>query len=112
MQITFVISRDSGSNYVTVHFLYFCWAHVDRSPPVMSWSHNTSRPEPQCGNRNYTYHGFAMREDSVNPTSLYEANYFSKAAVVCSVTEAMFIDFCLKKLNVFSQHIGKKKMNI
>ena len=31
-----------------------------------------------------------------------------KASVVCSVTEAMFIDFCLKKLNVFSQHIGQK----
>ena len=32
----------------------------------------------------------------------------SKASVVCSVTTAMFIDFCLKKLNVFSQHIGQK----
>ena len=35
----------------------------------------------------------------------------SKASVVCSVTTAVFIDFCLKKLNVFSQHIGKE-MNI
>ena len=32
----------------------------------------------------------------------------TKASVVCSVTTAIFIDFCLKKLNVFSQHIGKK----
>ena len=32
----------------------------------------------------------------------------SKASVVCSVTAAIFIDFCLKKLNVFSQYIGKK----
>ena len=32
----------------------------------------------------------------------------SKASVVCSVTAAVFIDFCLKKLNVFSQHIGQK----
>ena len=31
-----------------------------------------------------------------------------KASVVCSVTAAIFIDFCLKKLNVFSQHIGQK----
>ena len=31
----------------------------------------------------------------------------SKASVVCSITTAIFIDFCLKKLNVFSQHIGK-----
>ena len=41
-----------------------------------------------------TYHGFAMRE-------------VSEASVVCSVTAAIVIDFCLKKLNVFSQHIGK-----
>ena len=32
----------------------------------------------------------------------------SKASVVCSVTTAILIDFCLKKLNVFSQHIVKK----
>ena len=32
----------------------------------------------------------------------------SKASVACSVTAAVFIDFCLKKINVFSQHIGKK----
>ena len=31
-----------------------------------------------------------------------------KASVVCSVTAAVFIDFCLKKLNVFSQNIGQK----
>ena len=31
-----------------------------------------------------------------------------KVSVVCSVTAAIFIDFCLKKLNVFSQHIGQK----
>ena len=35
-------------------------------------------------------------------------NFQSKASVVCSVTTALFIDFCLKKLNVFSQHIGTK----
>ena len=35
----------------------------------------------------------------------------SKALVVCSVTTAIFIVFCLKKVNVFSQHIGKKQMN-
>ena len=36
----------------------------------------------------------------------------SKASVVCSVTTALFIDFCLKKLNAFSQHIGKKNKGI
>ena len=35
-------------------------------------------------------------------------SFQSKASVVCSVTAAVFIDFCLKRLNVFSQHIGKK----
>ena len=38
-------------------------------------------------------------------------SFQSKASVVCSVTAAVFIDFCLKKLNVFSQHIGQKQMN-
>ena len=36
-------------------------------------------------------------------------SFQSKASVVCSVTAAIFIDFCLKKLNVFSQHIWQKK---
>ena len=35
-------------------------------------------------------------------------SFQSKASVVCSVTAAILIDFCLTKLNVFSQHIGKK----
>ena len=38
-------------------------------------------------------------------------SFQSKASDVCSVTAAVFIDFCLKKLNVLSQHIGKKKPN-
>ena len=46
------------------------------------------------------------------PLYMKPISFQSKASVVCSVTEAIFIDFCLKKLNVFSQHIGKKKMNI
>ena len=40
-------------------------------------------------------------------------SFQSKASVVGSVTTVVFIDFCLKKLNVFSQYFGKKKtMNI
>ena len=38
----------------------------------------------------------------------YIIPFQSKASFVCSVTTALFIDFCLKKLNVFSQHIGTK----
>ena len=40
-------------------------------------------------------------------------SFQSKASVVGSVTTVVFIDFCLKKPNVFSQYFGKKKpMNI
>ena len=52
-----------------------------------------------------------MREVSVNSTSQL-ISFQSKASVVCSVTAAIFIDFCLKKLSVFSQNIGKKQINI
>ena len=47
------------------------------------------------------------------PFYMKPINFQSKASVVCSVTAAIFEDFCLKKLNVFSEHIGKKKqMNV
>ena len=39
-------------------------------------------------------------------------NFQSKASVVCSVTTALFIDFCLKKLNVFPNILVQKQMNI
>ena len=42
------------------------------------------------------------------PLYMKPISFQSKASVVCSVTAAIFIDFCLKKLNVLSQHIGKK----
>ena len=42
------------------------------------------------------------------PPYMKPISFPSKASVVCSVTAAIFIDFCLKKLNVFSQHIGQK----
>ena len=42
------------------------------------------------------------------PLYMKPISFQSKASGVCSVTAAVFIDFCLKKLNVFSQHIGKK----
>ena len=42
------------------------------------------------------------------PLYMKPISFHSKASVVCSVTTAVFIDFYLKKLNVFSQHIGQK----
>ena len=46
------------------------------------------------------------------PLYMKPISFHTKASVVCSVTAAIFIDFCLKKLNVLSQTIGKKQMNI
>ena len=46
------------------------------------------------------------------PLYMKPISFQSKASVVCSVTTVVFIDFCPKKLNVFSQHIDKKQMNI
>ena len=42
------------------------------------------------------------------PLYMKPISFQSKASVVCPVTAAIFIDFRLRKLNVFSQHIGKK----
>ena len=42
------------------------------------------------------------------PLYMKPISFQSKASVVCSVIAAIFNDFCMKKLNVFSQHIGRK----
>ena len=42
------------------------------------------------------------------PLCMKSINCQSKTSVVCSATTAVFIDFCLKTLNVFSQHIGQE----
>ena len=55
-------------------------------------------------------HTIDMPQDSFQwnlPFYMKLISFHSKASVVCSVTTAVFIDSCLKKLNVFSQHIGK-----
>ena len=44
----------------------------------------------------------------IPPLYMKPIRFQSKASVVCSATAAIFIDFCLNKLNVLSQHIGKK----
>ena len=46
------------------------------------------------------------------PLYMKPISFQSKASVVCSVTAAIFTDFGLKKLNVFSKHIGQKTINI
>ena len=60
-------------------------------------------------NANITYHGMLWEKFQwILPLCMKPTSFQSKASVVCSVTAAVFIDFSLKKLNVFSQHIGKK----
>ena len=61
------------------------------------------------------YNGFSHTMDLlwekfqwILPLYMKPISFQSKASVVCSVTAAIFIDFCLKKLNVSSQHIGQK----
>ena len=59
-----------------------------------------------------TYHTMDLlweRFQWILPLYMKPISFQAKASVVCSVTVAIFIEFCLKKLNVFSQHIGKKK---
>ena len=58
-----------------------------------------------------TYHTMDLLWEKfqwILPLYMKPISFQSKASVVCSVTAAIFIDFCLKKLNVFSQHIGQK----
>ena len=59
--------------------------------------------------RNHTMDLLWQKFQWILPFYMKPISFQSKTSVVCSVTAAIFIDFCLKKLNVFSQHIGKKK---
>ena len=42
------------------------------------------------------------------PLYMTPISFQSTPSVVCSVTVAMFMNLCLKKLSMFSQHIGNK----
>ena len=68
---------------------------------------------PKLGEQCHTMDMLWEKFQWILPLYMKPISFQSKASVVCSVTAAIFIDFCLKKLNVFSQHIGKKnQMNI
>ena len=60
------------------------------------------------GALNHTMDFLLEKFQWIPPLYVKPISFQSKASVVCSVTAAIFIDFCLKKLNVFSQHIGQK----
>ena len=46
------------------------------------------------------------------PLYMKPISFQSKASVVCSVTAAIFIGFCLMKVNCFPNILVKKQMNI
>ena len=77
---------------------------------------NNITPENLCARCRYQGQGQVITSCSMDllwekwipPLYMKPISFQSKALVVCSVTAAIFIDFCLKKLNVFSQHIGQK----
>ena len=59
----------------------------------------------------YAFHTMDLlweKFQSILPLYMKPINFQSKASVVCPVTAAIFIDFCLRQLNAFSQHIGQK----
>ena len=58
--------------------------------------------------RNHTMDLLWEKFQWILPLCMKPISFQSKALVGCSVTAAIFIDFCLKKLNVFSRHIGKE----
>ena len=59
----------------------------------------------------FLFHTMNMLWEKVQwilPLYMKQIRIQSKASIVCPVTTVVFIDFGLKKLNLFSQHIGKK----
>ena len=56
----------------------------------------------------HTMHLLWEKFQWILPLYMKPISFQSRASVVCSVTAAIFIDLCLKKLNVYSQHIGQK----
>ena len=63
------------------------------------------------GNATFNWHTMDLLWEKfqwILPLYMKPISFQSKASVVCSVTAAIFIDFFLKTLNVFSQHICQK----
>ena len=62
----------------------------------------------RCTWTNHTMDMLWEKFQWILPLYMKPISFQSKASVVWSITAAVFIYFCLKKLNVFSQHIGQK----
>ena len=84
---------------------------------MIQWKKHCEKGVTDIGQMDKNFHSIAWicygRIFNEFYLSIWNQSVFqSKASAVCSVTTAVFIDFCLKKLYGFSQHIGKKKTNI
>ena len=89
-------NNNSNNNNHTQHPQLILQHH---HPPIISWL-----------KIDYKYHTMDMLWEKfqwILPLYMKLIRFYLKASVVCSVTTAVFLDFCPKKLNVFSQHIGK-----
>ena len=73
-----------------------------------SWHHDNSQISASFRNTSHTMDMLWEKFQWILPLYMKPISFQLKVSVVCSVTAAVYIDFCLKKLNVFSQHIGKK----
>ena len=83
--------------------------HVDSIAVLVSFAIRTVlQPVNKVYSREHTMDLLWEKFQWILPLYMKPISFQSKASVVCSVTTAIFIDFCLKKLIVFSQHIGKK----
>ena len=99
---------------------YFLWCVFDKphdSLPFLCVSgkpmRNLETKSGEFSNISLAYNTHTMdmlweKFQWILPLYMKQICFQSKASVVCSVTAAVFIDFCLKKLYVFSQHIVKK----
>ena len=80
-----------------------------RNSYVLSqWRHKLTYTEDIPPNWWHTMDMLWEKFQWIQPLYTKSISFQSKASVVCSITAAVFIDYCLKKLNVFSQHIGQK----
>ena len=104
------ISTDIDNSFCRCTKTWIIWqfklAHWET--PTKGMSDRLCRSHPGVRAWQHTMDMLWEKFHWILPLYMKPINFQSKASVVCSVTAALFIDFCLKKLNVFSQHIGTK----
>ena len=91
--------------------LFSVWSKVCLPSVVYSIKYSAILDCPYCWLRQHNLHTMDLLWEKfqwILPLYMKPISLQSKASVVCSVTTDILIDFCLKKLNVFPQHIGQK----